>query len=103
MTQPDPVNHMIRTTSQPCQLHGRHMPMSHVNHRHHVWPLGEGGPDISDNIVVVCPTGHYNVHECLREFKMHQGKVPYTVLKRYSLKERHYAELGYKRMMRRAM
>jgi hypothetical protein len=53
------------STSKPCEVHGEHRPKSHVNHYHHVWPLGEGGPDIPANKVVICPTGHYNVHEML--------------------------------------
>ncbi len=102
MKEVDPHS-QLRTTSQPCQLHTRHMPESHINLRHHVWPLGEGGPDTADNIVVVCATGHYNIHDLLNFFKMHNGKVPYAVLRRYAIKEREYAELGYKRLTRREM
>jgi hypothetical protein len=94
----------IRTTTAPCQLHqARHIPTSHVNHRHHIWPLGEGGPDIEDNIVVACPTGHYNTHLLYNEFKLYEGDVPYKVLRRYSQGEREYAELGYKRYARKAI
>lgn len=34
--------------------------------RHHIWPLGLGGPDQEVNVVWVCPTTHANVHELLR-------------------------------------
>jgi hypothetical protein len=98
----DPHSH-LRTTSQPCQIHKRHIPEPHVNHRHHVWPKGDGGPDIEDNIIAVCPTGHYSIHHLIAEFKLYSGKVPYSVLRQYSLGERQYAELGYKRMTRNAM
>lgn len=93
----------IRATSQPCQLHKKHVPETHVNHRHHVWPLGEGGPDIEDNIVATCATGHYSTHALLQEFKIHQGNVPYAILRRFSLGERKYAELGYNRLTRGSM
>lgn len=93
----------VLTTSQPCQVHKRHIPEPRQNQRHHVFPLGEGGPNIEDNIVVSCPTGHMNIHMLLREFKLYSGKVPYSVLRQYSLGERQYAELGYKRMTRNAM
>lgn len=93
----------IRTTSQPCQLHTRHLPESHQNHFHHIWPLGDGGPDIMDNKVAVCPTGHYNIHVLLTEFKVYMGNVPYTILRTFSFEERKYAELGYKRLTRGAM
>lgn len=93
----------IRTTTQPCQLHTRHMPESHINHRHHIWPLGDGGPNISDNIVVVCATGHYNIHDLLQHYKFLMGKVPYSILRRYAVKEREYAKLGYDRLTRKFM
>lgn len=93
----------IRTTVAPCTLHHRHLPESHINHRHHVWPLGEGGPDIEDNIIVACPTGHYNIHLLYNEFKTHMGKVPFHILRTYAHEERRYAELGYKRMVRKAV
>lgn len=35
--------------------------------KHHIWPLGMGGPDVPDNWVWVCPTTHTNTHEILRE------------------------------------
>lgn len=98
----DPHSHLL-TTSQPCQVHNRHTPEPHVNHRHHVWPKGDGGPDIEDNIIAVCPSGHYNIHELLKEFKIHSGNLPYSVTRTYTYGERKYAELGYKRMTRNAM
>ncbi len=102
MSEVDPHS-QLRTTSQPCQLHKKHIPESRVNHRHHVWPLGYGGPDIEDNILVACPTGHYNVHDLLQQYIMLMGKVPYPILRRYSYGERKAAELGYKRLTRKAM
>lgn len=93
----------IRTTVQPCELHKRHLPESHINHRHHIWSLGDGGPDIQDNIVVACPTGHYNIHSLLQEYKTHMGNVPYHILRQYSFDERKYAELGYRRLTRGEM
>lgn len=102
MNEVDPHSQM-RTTTQPCQLHTRHIPESHINHRHHVWPKGDGGPDVSDNIVVVCATGHYNIHDLLAHFKMLMGNVPYTILRRYSQEERRLAKLGYDRLTRKYM
>lgn len=93
----------IMTTVQPCLLHRKHMPESHINHRHHVYPLGEGGPDIEDNIVVVCPTGHVNVHDLLLHYKMYQGNPPYIIVRRYALKEREIAQLGWDRIVRKSM
>jgi hypothetical protein len=102
MNEADPHT-QIRTTSQPCDLHTKHMPESHVNHRHHIWPKGDGGPDVEDNVVVVCPTGHYNIHDLLAHYRMLMGKVPYSVTRRYSVAERKYAKLGYERLTRGSM
>ncbi len=94
---------ILRTTPQPCEIHREHTPASHINHRHHIWPLGLGGPDIEDNIVVVCPTGHSNIHDLLKYFQMHRGVVPYRIMRRYSMGERKLAELGYERSVRKSM
>lgn len=103
MSEMDPHS-QIRGTSQPCQVHlTKHIPESHINHRHHVYTLGDGGPDIEDNIVVVCPTGHSNIHDLLSHYRMLQGRVPYAINRRYSLGERKIAKLGYDRMLRKAM
>lgn len=90
------------TTSLPCQVHNKHVPESHSNHRHHVWPLGMGGPDIEDNIVVVCPTGHSNIHHLMAEYKL-QGELRYAVTRRYSREERRLAQLGWDRHRRGEM
>lgn len=100
---PSDPHSQIRLTTQPCQLHSRHMPETHINHRHHVFPLGDGGPDIEDNIVVVCPTGHTNLHDLISHYKMYQGNPPYQITRRYSLEERKYAKLGWDRISRKSM
>lgn len=102
MTDAD-AHSQIRQTSQSCQVHKKHLPNSHINHRHHIYPLGHGGPDIEDNIVIVCPTGHSNIHDLLNTYLMLMGRVPYETLRRYTYGERNIAELGYKRISRKAM
>lgn len=91
------------TTAEPCQVHNKHIPSSHVNEHHHTWPRGEGGPDIPANVVVVCATGHNNIHQLIRLFKVHKGAVPYSELRAFSTGEREYARLGYERITRQAM
>lgn len=87
-------------TSAPCQVHRQHVPVSHQNHHHHVWPLALGGPDVTENIIIVCPTGHYNIHTLLDQYVLHRGEVPWSVLKRYGFSERDVAQLGYRRYAR---
>lgn len=103
VSNPADPHTQIRATTQPCQVHKKHIPESHLNHVHHVWPRGDGGPDIPENKIVACPTGHYNIHDLLSHYKIFMGAVPYTVLRTYSVEERKYAKLGFDRMTRKAM
>ncbi len=45
-----------------CVLHKYHSPEVVSFDVHHVVPTYMGGPDVASNRVVVCPTGHRNVH-----------------------------------------
>ncbi len=51
---------------QTCLCMVTHRPHPLELHRHHVWPLYLGGPDIEANIVWLCPSGHVSCHELLR-------------------------------------
>jgi hypothetical protein len=103
MTIPPDPHDILRTTTVACQLHPRHSPHPHVNHWHHVWPRGEGGPDIPENRIAVCPTGHYNIHQLIKLLKAERAQLPYSVLRTFSFEERHYAQLGYERITRGQM
>jgi len=92
-----------RQTKEPCQVHTKHIPATHLNERHHIWPLGHGGPSVKENLVVVCATGHNNIHMLLAQLLVHAGTVPYSVLKQYSLEERRLAKLGWERIQRNAL
>ena len=108
MTEPDddrPDGHEEHplTTALPCQVHRTHTPKSHINERHHVWPLGLGGPTTADNIVVVCATGHNNIHALLDAYLKGDGVVAYRLLRSFTIPERQLALLGYQRSRREAM
>lgn len=94
---------IVRQTRKPCELHTKHVPESHINERHHVWPLGAHGPDVPANIVVTCATGHNNIHELLKLYIAGRGVVPYSEVRRFSFKEREIAKLGWDRMTRGAL
>lgn len=89
-------------TTLPCQVHGGHRPESHVNDVHHVWPLGDGGPNHAANRIVVCPTGHYNIHRLLDLYRA-GGVPPWSVRRTYGFWERRFAALGWERIQRQAM
>ncbi len=57
---------MSHDHDEVCRCAPQHRPPPLELHRHHRFPLYLGGPDTLDNIVIVCPTTHANVHELLR-------------------------------------
>ncbi len=67
-----------------CACVKDHRPVPTHVVRHHVFPLGEGGPNTEDNIVWLCPTAHENVHVLLRAFKTYEGAPPWEVRRRFS-------------------
>lgn len=80
-----------------CTIHKFHSPIPKDIERHHIVPLSWGGPDIQENIVIVCPTGHTNIHELLREYQAadQRGEVlSWETLRTYGSSERHYAKLA---------
>jgi hypothetical protein len=54
----DPAKH-------PCVLHGTHRPEPLITIRHHIVPLGMGGPNEPGNWLDCCDTGHRNLHTLL--------------------------------------
>lgn len=98
----EPAPQILRT-GQPCEVHNSHVPTSHVNEVHHIWPRGRGGPNVAENRVTVCATGHNNIHQLLNEMLATNGNVPYSVQRMYAFKERELARLGYERIKRGAL
>ncbi len=90
-------------TAKPCEIHNKHIPPSHVNEIHHIWPLGRGGPNVAGNRIVVCATGHNNIHRLLDEYLAHHGSPPWAFIRTFSHEERRLAQLGYERIQRGAL
>lgn len=93
----------VMTTSETCTHHADHRPKTHVNEIHHVWPLGEGGPNIAANRTVICATGHNNVHALLNLYKKYGQTPPFTELSRWGREEQRLAALGWSRMQKGSM
>lgn len=93
----------LLTTREACQVHKEHSPRSHINHRHHIWPLGEGGPDTPRNRVIVCPTGHSNIHALLDLYRRNNGPPSSASIRRFTHQERVYAATGWECMVRGSM
>lgn len=79
-----------------CVVHRYHWPPVQRTVRHHVWPLGMGGPDTAANLVNVCDTGHYSIHGALDALM--RGEPP-----KGTREERRQAGIGFDRIRRNAM
>jgi hypothetical protein len=66
-----------------CLCVRQHTPTPRELHRHHVWPLGEGGPDTKINLRWLCPTGHSNAHRLWRAYQKAKGEPPWEIRKQY--------------------
>ena len=85
-----------------CWAH-RHRELVPIE-RHHVWPLGENGPNSKDNIVDLCANAHSATHDLLgKMLKAHTADLPWTVRRRYGRKVRRLAEAGYLAILTRAV
>lgn len=83
------MNDAVPLTAKPggdkrCVCVSIHVPKPLVLHSHHVWPLGEGGPDVSANLLWLCPTSHNNAHALWRLYDKHGGAVPVIELREFS-------------------
>ena len=69
---------MGHDAEQRCMCVARHDPEPWELHRHHIWPLAMGGPDIPANVAWVCPTLHLGqIHEIIA-LMMRRGRLTYT-------------------------
>lgn len=57
---------LLQDQSLVCRCVAEHRPPPLELHRHHVWPLALGGPDVEENLLDLCPTTHASVHVVLR-------------------------------------
>jgi 5-methylcytosine-specific restriction endonuclease McrA len=85
----------LSTMGRNCavHIHDDDVPME----RHHVWPLGMGGPNVESNIISVCSNGHDSIHNYMR--LLAKGKPSWLVKRRFGVKVRYYAQLGLNRAL----
>src|SRR5690348_7652407 len=84
-----PVRRMPMGMTCAVHKHRSYVPLE----RHHVWPLGMGGPDEPENLITVCCNGHYEIHEYLRQLMLHGSPAPGW--RHYDRKVRMYALSGW--------
>lgn len=78
-------------TECACHSHRERVPIE----RHHVWPLGMGGPNADTNKVTVCANAHYSIHAALDLLVRHGGKPPQDEYRQFGVKVRGLAQRGY--------
>lgn len=88
----------ITQAESPCPCPVTH-PSLLVLDRHHVWPLGWGGPDTPENLEAICPNVHRLCHTLLNRMKRNNGPLPYIEARRYGMFVRALAERGWQRMI----
>lgn len=65
---------------------------------HHVWPVGDGGPNIKANRVSVCANAHSSIHDLLDKGRKIAGgpaALPWRVRLRYGQGVRRIARAGW--------
>jgi hypothetical protein len=86
-----------------CEVHKYHSPRPQRVDVHHVWPSAMGGPDVQENVIGACQTGHTNIHMLIDTYIKNKGIVPWTTLRSYGPSERKYAKLGYDRITKKSL
>ena len=69
---------------------------------HHVWPMGDGGPNSPANKVTVCENGHGAIHAYIDHLRRNP-KPPWVIRRRFGRKVRALGQLGFDRITRKAM
>jgi hypothetical protein len=65
---------------------------------HHIWPLGDGGPNQAANKVTVCANAHYSIHALLDYYarcRDHQVAPQWVFTRKFSPRIRHLADQGW--------
>lgn len=79
-----------------CQVH-KHRSMVPLE-VHHIWPLGDGGPDVAANKITVCANAHYSTHALLDLYRKTDGQVAWEIRREFGTKIRALALQGWIRM-----
>jgi hypothetical protein len=75
-----------------CAAHRSHTPHIAKPQTHHVVPTSWGGPNVSENRVTLCPTGHTNVHALLDLYVKASGAPAWDAVRHFGPGERVLAE-----------
>lgn len=89
--------------TEECGVHRHHEWVPGASH--HVWPVGDGGPNIPANRIWLCYNGHMSVHSYIDKLRVSKTSkaIPWVIRRRYGRRVRALAELGWDRIQRQAM
>ncbi len=64
---------------------------------HHIWPMGDGGPDKAHNRVRLCANAHGAIHDLIDKGRKVKGpgNLPWLLKRRYGRKVRQLAATGW--------
>ena len=68
---------------------------------HHIWPLGDGGPDTAENKITVCANAHYSIHAVMDHIERRHrfGFAPeWEFMRRFSPAVRDLARQGWEQI-----
>lgn len=88
----------FRPEFEECRCPSSH-PLPLVYDRHHLAPLGWGGPNTRSNLARACPTVHRLAHTLLNRMKRAGGPLPYMEAIRFGRYAKKLAETGWAMMM----
>ena len=66
---------------------------------HHIWPLGDGGPNIKSNRLLVCSNGHGEIHGYLDLLFKYDNAVPWRIAQHFGDSAKFYAYAGYSQIL----
>jgi hypothetical protein len=69
------AEHLTLSGNQ-CEVHGYHYPKPARTVKHHKHPQEYGGKTTPENLVLVCDTGHYNIHTWIDVNLKGKGETP---------------------------
>lgn len=79
-----------------CIVGRYHFPRPSRYVHHHVWPRGDGGPNVATNRIEACDAHHVAIHELLDLYR--KGPVPWSVRRHYSRGVQKWAAEGWRRI-----
>ena len=96
MTIEHPETH---TAGMACVCVADHNPEPRDLERHHIWPLGRGGPDVAVNVVAICPSTHTNSHILERAWFKASGSPSWEIRRQFNFYTRELARRAYQSTM----